>query len=167
MSGAGIAGTVAGWGAAINTAVNGNDPDGWDTIHPDAVENVRDVSSIDADCVDFLGWTVLALVELCRGSDTVRHSLPWTSVETAREFKIMSSPADDCQIIAGNLCVAAVENGVTGGELSAERIDNVLDDCPDGLPYAAPCAQVGTATAAAHECVKARIRTIIRVIEVP
>lgn len=166
MNSAGIVDTLTDWLFTINGAIDDDDPSGWGHMNADAINHAR-TSSVDTECIEFLGWTVFGLVELCRGLGSTRPVLAGIELEQW-EYKEMSSPADDCRIIAGNLCVDAVQQGYEfDGELAAEGLDRIVRNCPAGLPYGPPCAQVGTATTAAQECLKERVRTIIRALRRP
>jgi hypothetical protein len=158
--GDGIEVAIGNWLGAINTAtyISGSATE-WEPMRAEDIEVARGVVTLSRECIDFLGWTVLGTIELCRGADTVRHGEPWDRIEN-RLFKVMTRPEDDCQVIAGNLCVHALEDGVSSGTVTANRLDNVLDDCPNGLPYASPCDGPS-----GHECVKERLRTIIRALD--
>jgi len=146
------------WLLAINRAVESGAPGGWASVRAEDIPTTTG-ETISQECLDFLGWTVLGLVELCRGSDTVIHGTQWEQFE-GRLFKVMSRPQDDCTLIAGNTCISALRDGVDfGGELAADQVDQIPGYCPNGLPYGPPCGG-----ADAQACVKARVATIIRAL---
>lgn len=145
------------WRGVIDDATESNDPSGWRAI--DAADIPRSSGAVSQECLDFLGWTTISVMELCRGADSVRHQAPWDSFES-RLFKTLTFEDNECQLVAGNLCNAVVRDGIVGG--SVARLDDIPMHCPEGLPFAAPCdGPDGLA------CLRERIATIILALQRP
>jgi hypothetical protein len=139
----------------MNNAAMSASPNEWEAMKPEDLQTARASPDLTRQCKDFLGWTVLGLIELCRGADVVRHGERWDEIEN-RLFKRLTRPDDDCLINAGNMCVGAIEVGVRTGTTAAGNIDVTPMTCPNGLPYAAPCNGPD-----ALSCMRERLATII------
>lgn len=150
------------WFGAIDRATwISNSPNVWQGFLPGSIEAVRNTPLLSSACLDFLGWTALGATELCRGAGTIQHGEPWDQIEN-RLFKVMRMPEDECPIVAGRLCKAALTEGIRSGTVAVARLEVTLDVCPNGLPFAPPCDGPG-----GLECAKARLATIIRAIQRP
>jgi hypothetical protein len=147
-----IEGNIREWFTAIENARSTPQPGGWERMRPEDIEEARNSTALSSECREFLGWTVLGLVELCRGSDTVRHFEPWGAVENI-SFKYLESPRDECIIGAGNACAVALRTG------AIVAIDQIPGFCGPSLPYGAPCNGSD-----AQACLRARVASIIRVV---
>jgi hypothetical protein len=147
------------WYGAIGDAIDRPGPEPWRLMEPGRIPQPQD--GLSQACIDFIGWTAIAVAQLCGGPDTIRHQAPWDAIEN-RLFRAMTSPADDCQLAARRLCVAALEDGVRSGESVVGSLNVIPNVCPDGLPFAAPCDG-----ADGLDCVKRRLAPILRVVHRP
>jgi hypothetical protein len=113
------------------------------------------------ECGEFIKWTVLAAMSLCRGEGAVIPP-PAGAFHAMLEWKFRHiESADDCQRIAESRCTDALDYGVQAGEIAADAVNDIPLSCPV-LPYGAPCQG-----ADGQACLRNRIATMIRALNTP
>jgi hypothetical protein len=113
------------------------------------------------ECGEYIKWTVLAAISLCRGEGAVIPPPP-PAFPAMLEWRFRHTEStDDCQITAESRCLNALEYGVEAGEIAADAVNEIPQACPV-LPYGSPCQG-----ADAQRCLRARIATMIRALNTP
>jgi hypothetical protein len=130
-------------------------------------------ATVPDDCREFLSWTALGLYTLCVGDDAIQNSGDWTPIDGWSFSPIptvtssRSTGPEFCRSWVAMTCDGAISEGAmigsTPGEDAADIIARVVNQCPDGLPFGAPCKDAADGIA----CVQARLKTIIRALNTP
>lgn len=121
-------------------------------------------AALSSACIEYLGWRTLAVLELCRGHEIADHTDP--DHDALEEHVLADLSGDPCRIEAGNLCIQAIETGVSQGPAAVNPIvDRIPGVCPNGLPLAS--AGPGYETVAPLEAVKDRLRTTVEGLQEP
>lgn len=136
---------------------------GGGLIDPGLTAQAR-AAALSAACIEYLGWRTLAVLELCRGHEITDHTDP--DHDALEEHVLANLAGDTCRIESGNLCLQAIESGVTQGAAAVDPIvDRIPGVCPDGLPLASPGP--GYENVSPLDAVKDRLRTTVGGLQAP
>lgn len=115
--------------AMTEPALNGGGP-----IDPALAEQARSLP-LTADCIDYVGWRTLAVLELCRGHAITDHTDDHHDELT--EHVMTSLSGDTCRIHSGDSCIAALIAGLSQGpDAVDDHVQSIAGACPEGLPFA-------------------------------
>lgn len=148
--------TLGLWQGAIQTASSQNVPL---AISSRDLNYIYKGDLLAKECVDFLGWTAVALTSFCRGDGAV---IPPPVGWAISDFTFRpTSELGECRS-AGSSCLGALEAGIRTGTIAVGYMDEAISrSCVGAMPYAAPCLGPG-----AHQCAKDRIAAVITALRV-
>lgn len=113
---------------------------------------------LSSECVEYVGWRTLAVLELCRGHEITDHTDEHHDELTEHVMTDLSG--DSCRVNSGDACIAALIAGLSEGpDAVDDRLQGIAGACGETLPFES--AGPGYETVAPLEAVADRLRVTV------